>query len=235
MTQNACKCKFAFLYLLCDWIVGVAKNDSVEWMNKIIVCINLILNQHYCAWCAADIFFFVFVEILFLSFLPFFPSSLPPAGWDNCWRWFSIRRAGEEEEKEQRGSCLKGSNRWTGRDHEGTREGCRADTESSESGFLKDFCNSQFDLGRGDRGETNGGKVEGSKRSGGKEGRQGGALTGAEETENTIWYFRKGRWIGIWYSATTMTNGPCCLSEPQKKAWVKLGAPLCGEVASTDN
>lgn len=47
--------------------------------------------------------------------------------------------AGEKEDKEQKGSYLTGINRWTDGDHEGTREGGRADTKSSESQFLKDF------------------------------------------------------------------------------------------------
>lgn len=75
----------------------------------------------------------------------------------------AIRRAGEEEEKWQRGSCLNGSNRWTGRDHKETWEGRGADTKLSESGVLKDFCKSQSDLGLEDCGEMNGGKVLESK------------------------------------------------------------------------
>lgn len=69
--------------------------------------------------------------------------------------------------------------------HEERWEGRRADNESSESGFLKDFCNSQFDLGLGEswgdewwRG--GGGRrkdVEEKKR---KRGWKGGVPTGAE-------------------------------------------------------
>lgn len=90
--------------------------------------------------CAADIHFWVLG--------PPFLSFLPPADRGNSWILLSIRRAGEKKEKAGAGGvvvvvgggCLEGSNRWMGRDHEGTWEGCRADTKSSESGFLKDFC-----------------------------------------------------------------------------------------------
>lgn len=97
------------------------------------------------------------------------------------------------------GGCLKGSNRWMGRDHEGTWEGCRADTKSSESGFLKDFC--KFTVWSGLRGlwgeEYKESQRESKGWGGGGVWRVGEALTGPE-VKSAIWCFRKGAdWVLI--------------------------------------
>lgn len=63
---------------------------------------------------------------------------------------------------------------------------------------------------------------------GGKEGRGGGgALRGEEETESTIWCFRKRRWMGLCYGATMMTNRPCCFYRLTERSWGDTGCSSC--------
>lgn len=116
-----------------------------------------------------------------------------------------MRRKRRQARAGWRGGWLEGSNRWMGRDHEGTWEGCRADTKSSESGFLKDFC--KFTVWSGLRGLWG----EECKESEGEQGVGGvrEALTGPE-VKSAIWCFRKGQ-IGLWYSAKRMKNRPLLL------------------------
>lgn len=163
----------------------------------------------------------------------FFLSLLPPAGRDNCGRWFSIRK--RRKKRSRGGRCLKGSNRWTGRDH---RRAAELTPNRLNQGFSRTFVNSPSDLGLGAWGETDGRKkVE--EGGGAKEGRGGaGEALSEEKKRQRVQSGVLGRGDG-WVYATVQLwwqIGPVVFTDSQKGAGEILGAPLvCGVVATADN
>lgn len=108
------------------------------------------------------------------------------------------------------------------------QEGCAADTEFSESGFLKDFSNSQFELGLGDHKETNRGQVDRSN---------GPLLFGASLWLNKLGEQLFERYEMDWSLIQCNYNDQCvCLFlRTTESSWGDTVIKVCREVASADN